>query len=162
MRIRRTRVHGPSVAFVLATVGGATLLLGLAASRLDRPGKVDDPVEVDHATVVESRATGDRVETVPGRPTPAGMQVAVDPTTGLLRPPTPEEARVLAEQVRARLDRSSVGLPVRTRPDGSRSVDLRGRFQTLSVVRANENGELETICVSRAEDVEAALQGRDE
>jgi hypothetical protein len=45
------------------------------------------------------------------------------------------------------LDRSSDGLEVITRPDGSAYVDLQGRFFTYSVVKVDDAGNVATQCV---------------
>src|SRR5262245_13171421 len=71
----------------------------------------------------------------------AGQTVAIDRQTGKLRPPTPEEARNLAERLTNFLNRSDQGLTIVTHPNGTQSVDLQGRFQSVALARINSDGK---------------------
>jgi len=71
--------------------------------------------------------------------------------------PISEETRKLVEAMRAALSRSTEGLTVVTRPDGSETVDLRGRFQTAFLARVNPDGTFEGACVSSAEEAASFL-----
>jgi hypothetical protein len=94
----------------------------------------------------------------------AGMIVGKDPETGRIGKPTPaqraeiERAAALASPA---LDRSGEGLTVVHRPDGSKIVDLQGRFQEYTVVRIGPDGKKSQVCV-QGPDVEAALTGSPE
>lgn len=101
---------------------------------------------------VETRSASKSATTVT---TVAGQQVTVDRATGKLRPPTPEEARRLAEGMQKMLNRSSDGLTVVEHPDGSKSVNLEGRFQSLSVGKVNSDGTVSTKCVTNLNEAEA-------
>jgi hypothetical protein len=87
----------------------------------------------------------------------AGMLVGIDPETG--RPGRPSKAfRDKLAALRAPgLDRSSDGLTVVTRPDGSKHVDLQGRFQEYMVVRLTPDGRKVEDCVE-GPDVDKALR----
>ena len=78
----------------------------------------------------------------------AGQSVAIDRQTGKLRPPTPDEARQLGEALKNFLNRSDQGLTVQTRPNGVQSVDLQGRFQSLSIAKINSDGSASEKCVT--------------
>ena len=80
------------------------------------------------------------------------MMVFVDPETGqrVSRPIT-EAQRQMSRSARARLNRSSEGLDVVHRPDGSMMVNLQGRFQNTSVVRRAADGSLRMDCGTDAE-----------
>lgn len=85
----------------------------------------------------------------------AGMLVGIDPETG--RPGRPSEAfRAKLAGLAPGLDRSSDGLTVVTRPDGSQHVNLQGRFQEYTVVRLTPDGRKVEDCVD-GPDVDAAL-----
>ncbi|MEJ7615809.1 MAG: PA domain-containing protein [Pyrinomonadaceae bacterium] len=86
-----------------------------------------------------------------------GAQVAVDPRTGKLRQPTPEEARALAQSMQKLYNRSTKGLTLTRHPDGMKSVDLKGRFLNFSVANTNPDGTIATTCVSSAEEAAAFL-----
>lgn len=75
------------------------------------------------------------------------MQVFVDPATGRLRQPTPEEARQLAEQLRPWLRRDIEELEVVRHPSGMLSVDLKGRFQSVAFATVEPTGKLAFQCL---------------
>jgi hypothetical protein len=87
----------------------------------------------------------------------AGQTVAIDRATGRLRQPTPEEAKALAAGLKAMLNRSTDGLTVVQRANGAKSVDLQGRFQSISVARVNPNGKVAEKCVTSKREAEAFL-----
>jgi hypothetical protein len=96
---------------------------------------------------------------ISGAPGMAGMVVGIDPETGKLGPPSRDfRARLSASPA---LDRSMTGLTVVIRPDGSKHLDLQGRFQDYIVVRVAPDGHKEEACVQGPE-VGAALQGKPE
>jgi hypothetical protein len=131
---------------------GRTLLLGvtvlalvLAASTLAAAQK-STKTEVDHYTNIPF----------------AGQTVAVDPQTGKLRPPTPDEARQLGMALRNYLNRSSQGLTVKTHPNGAQSVDLQGRFQSVSLAKVNPDGSASEKCVTSMQEAEEFLKSSPE
>jgi septal ring-binding cell division protein DamX len=87
----------------------------------------------------------------------AGMQVAIDPKTGRLRQPTPEERQALARALARTLNRSTEGLPVTRYANGMERVDLQGRFQSVSVATV-ENGKVHERCVTNAAEAKAAAK----
>lgn len=91
----------------------------------------------------------------------AGMIVGKDPVTGRIGKPTPEQRAEIersAPLASPALDRSGEGLTVVHRPNGSKMVDLQGRFQEYTVVRIGPDGKKSQVCV-QGPDVEAALAG---
>ena len=88
----------------------------------------------------------------------AGQTVAVDPQTGKVRPPTPEEARQLGMALKNYLNRSSQGLTVKTHPNGAQSVDLQGRFQSVSLAKINADGSASEKCVTSMREAEHFLK----
>jgi len=85
----------------------------------------------------------------------AGMIVGIDPETGQLVLPSKTARAALASPA---LDRSMAGLTVVHKPDGSKMVDLQGRFQEYMVVHIAPDGHKVESCV-QGPDVEAALKG---
>lgn len=62
--------------------------------------------------------------------------------------PAPTREQILQnDYLRNALSRSAEGLSAVRHADGSISVDLRGRFQSISVARIDAEGRLETGCV---------------
>jgi hypothetical protein len=88
------------------------------------------------------------------------IRVFIDPQTGRLRPPTPEEARQMGELMRQMTSRSTEGLEQVRHPDGSVSVDLQGRFRHVAIGARTAGGPLVFDCVTDAEQA-ARLQAGD-
>jgi hypothetical protein len=75
------------------------------------------------------------------------MKVAIDPETGELGMPTAAQRRELAPGLERDLTYSDEGLVVEHRADGSRHVNLEGRFQSYSVARLRDDGTIDYQCV---------------
>jgi hypothetical protein len=82
----------------------------------------------------------------------ATREVIVDQTTGQRRKPTDEEIEALVVQVSALTNRSSEGLTVTKRPDGTQMMDLQDRFNNVALARANEDGTTSVRCVTSMEE----------
>jgi hypothetical protein len=93
-----------------------------------------------------------------GRPGSAGMLIGIDPETGQLGMPTPEQLKNLSDLQQYQVDHSDAGLVEVHHPDGSVSIDLQGRFQEYATVRIGPDGKLIFQCVDGAESAERALQ----
>lgn len=85
----------------------------------------------------------------------AGQKVAIDRQTGRLRPPTPDESRRLSAAMQKMINRSSEGLTVVQHPNGMKSVNLEGRFQSLAVAEKDANGNAAERCVTNKAEVNA-------
>ena len=79
----------------------------------------------------------------------AGQEVQIDPQTGHIKPMTPEKARQIAEELKARLNKSTDGLVQVRNRDGSVSMDLQGRAQNVMLARTNDDGTVERSCVDQ-------------
>ena len=77
----------------------------------------------------------------------AGQDVEVDSQTGKIRPLTPEEAQKLAAGLKDMVNQSTEGLEQVQHEDGSVSMDLKGRFQNVTVARVNQDGSVSQSCV---------------
>lgn len=78
-----------------------------------------------------------------------GVWVYRDPKTGrLTEQPSEEAAAAMKMQIAELVNESTEGLvPVR-HPNGALSLDLKGRFMSMSVVTIGPNGKPETSCVN--------------
>lgn len=76
-----------------------------------------------------------------------GGQIPLDPQTGQVRPLTQEEAQRMAEGIKQLVNQSTDGLESIHHADGSVSIDLQGRFQSIAVAKRNEDGKLTQSCV---------------
>lgn len=81
----------------------------------------------------------------------AGAPIPLDPQSGQVRPLTQEEAERLAADLKQLVNRSTEGLKEVHHADGSVSMDLQGRFQSVVVRKQNENGEWVVACVDSPE-----------
>lgn len=104
----------------------------------------DAPARPRKAKPAATRATSTAKKSAPTAGV-AGMRVAIDPQTGLLIKPTPEQRHALGTS--AALDRSSEGLVIVTLADGTKLCHLEGRFQEYLVARKDGAGNLRTDCV---------------
>ena len=77
----------------------------------------------------------------------AGQDVQVDSQTGKMKPLTPEEGQKLAAGLKEMVNQSTEGLVQVKHPDGSVSMDLKGRFQNVAVARVNQDGSVTQSCV---------------
>ena len=75
------------------------------------------------------------------------QQIPVDGQTGQIRPLTQEEAQELAEGIKQLVNQSTDGLELVRHANGSVSIDLQGRFQSIAVAKRDEDGKLTQSCV---------------
>jgi hypothetical protein len=84
----------------------------------------------------------------------AAMRVQLDPESGQLVPVTGLDKATFDRQLSQMLNRSSAGLREIRHADGGVSVDLEGRFQSLSVATIGPEGQLHTGCVASSREWE--------
>ena len=83
--------------------------------------------------------------------TVAGVKVAIDPKTGRLRPPTPEESRALGEALRQRFSTPSQPLQAIQAENGALALELPEEFDETAVFRTHEDGTQAIECMSASE-----------
>jgi hypothetical protein len=81
----------------------------------------------------------------------AGFRAFIDPQTGQLREPTPEEAQALSRAAHAEFARAVENLEAVVHPDGMISVDLKGLFMQNLVVVKRPDGSLSMTCLPDSE-----------
>jgi hypothetical protein len=81
----------------------------------------------------------------------ANAQPSFVPQMGQVKPLTQEEAQKLAEGIKQLINQSTDGLKNVNHPDGSVSIDLEGRFQSVAVAKRDEDGTLIQSCVDNRE-----------
>lgn len=98
----------------------------------------------------------------PGRaPAFAGMLVGIDPETGRIGMPTPEQrAELEALMTDPRLSHSGDGLVEIRHPDGSASIEVGHRFMEFSVVTTGAHGRLVHSCVNDPRSLARVLRAR--
>lgn len=78
-------------------------------------------------------------------------------TQGQIRPLTQEEAQRMAEGLKKLLNQSSEGLKQVQHADGSVSMDLEGRFQSVTLAKKTEDGRVVLSCVDNPRSAAAFL-----
>lgn len=151
------RLSTPLFALVLlAGTASATALAPQSAPRAPQKAKPVVARSAKATTVAAAPATHrvrrahrsvtPRIVAAPA-PAQAGMVVAVDPETGVLGMPTPEQLQALGLDQNPAYDDSDVGLVEVHHPNGTVSIDLQGRFQEYSVIRITPDGKKIMACV---------------
>lgn len=78
-----------------------------------------------------------------------GLRAFIDPKTGQLRQPTTQELAAISASSRVARNKSIEGLEVEYRKDGSKFVDLQGRFMHSLRVTRNADGSSSYTCTDR-------------
>jgi len=96
-------------------------------------------------------------------PGEAALRATINPETGrvdisTVRSNAPANAALDAGTLEA-LRRDTEGLKQTFHPDGAVSVNLQGRFQSVSVARIGDDGKV-VICTEDADDVNGVIEGR--
>ncbi len=128
----------------LTSVVVATIILAIAVvtvvSRQNANGQ--EPTEQERSSTV-AKKTNKKLVTVDV----AGQQVQVDSQTGQIEKLTPEEAQKMAAGLKTLINKSTDGREQVQQPDGSVSISLEDRFQSVTVAKVDEDGNLVQSCV---------------
>ncbi|MEP6484013.1 MAG: hypothetical protein ABJB01_06155 [Rudaea sp.] len=84
--------------------------------------------------------------------------VVLDRITGDTRALTAEEAQHLAEGIKELLSQSTDGLVQVHHTDGSVSMDLQGRFQSVMLAKTEDDGTISQACVDNEMDAAAFFE----
>jgi len=133
-----TRVPRLKLTTVLVTVALLAIAAVTVVSRQRATAKVANPAERNLTVAKDAKFTTVKV---------AGQDVQVDGQTGQIKSLTPQEAQKLAAGLADMVNQSTEGLEDVQRADGSVSMDLKGRFQSVTVARVNKDGSLTLSCV---------------
>ncbi|HKO45141.1 MAG TPA: hypothetical protein VJU84_17825 [Pyrinomonadaceae bacterium] len=80
------------------------------------------------------------------------------PQTTPIQEITPEEAQRLTEAVRPMVSKSTEGLVESIDADGGVAIDVKDRFQNVTVARRNADGSISYSCVDTPESASAFFQ----
>lgn len=87
-----------------------------------------------------------------------GLWIFLDPATGRVTDrPSPEQLAAVRAQVSKLVIESTAGLVGRTYPNGMKSLDLKGRFMSASVLTVGPNGAQNITCAETPDDTVGAL-----
>jgi hypothetical protein len=89
-----------------------------------------------------------------------GKKVRVNAQTLQQGPLTQGQARQLAEQLEG--NKATDGLVQERQEDGTVAVDLRGRFQNVTLARRNDDGTVSAACVDTPEAAGAFLRSEEQ
>jgi hypothetical protein len=128
---------------VLIGIIVAVFALGATAAVSLRRGETKEPTSQTNSTRAESTRTTANFR--------ASAPIPLNQQTGQVRPLTQEEAQRLAAGIKQLVNQSTDGLQTVVHADGTVSMDLQGRFQSMIVARRNEDGELVQSCIDNRE-----------
>ena len=80
------------------------------------------------------------------------------PQPTLIQELTPEEAQKLTDAVRPMVTKSTEGLVESIGADGGVAVDVKDRFQNVTIARRNADGSISYTCVDTPESASAFFQ----
>ncbi|MFA6958838.1 MAG: hypothetical protein WC538_23450 [Thermoanaerobaculia bacterium] len=126
MNVSRLALIAAAAALVAVTVAAAEPGTGDASRRVASPRTADADYEP--------------------LPLGVGLRVFIDPDTGRFRTPTRDELQAIAEKSAASKNKSIDGLVVEYRSDGSKHVNLQGRFMHSLRVTVNADGSRSFDC----------------
>jgi hypothetical protein len=121
----------------------------------------DDRLEAPAAPAPEASSASGVARSVrattppaPDHPAPArsGMTIAIDPETGVLGPPSPQQWAELRAGIAQVARNTPDGFLEMRRADGAVGLDLRGRLQEFAVVRIGPDGKPVFGCLRPGED----------
>lgn len=146
---RQSSIYANSLS--LGSLGALAITTSLfafgSAHAHDAPGAHSDEV-----TVTKGAAqTGSQPSRNYVTANASGLVVALDRETGKARPLTSEEAQRLAAGIRALISQSTDGLVEVRHADGSVSMDLQGRFQSVMLAKKEDDGTISQACVDTPE-----------
>jgi hypothetical protein len=78
----------------------------------------------------------------------ATKEIIFDQATKTLRKPTAAETDAMIAQISAITNRTTDGLTARTLANGTKQINLQGRYGAVLLGRANADGTTETRCVT--------------
>jgi hypothetical protein len=133
----------------IAGVIAAAVVLTLGAQ-----GAVGAPSEKKQRERTKPAAT--QAEAAKAKPAPGtgivtrsvgGVQVAIDPKTGKVQPPTVEQAAALRAELQHMLSRDTEGLAASEQPDGTLMMALDDTFQQVIMATVDQRGRVRLQCV---------------
>ena len=140
--MRRSKARLVAMIAVLGVlIGGAVTVV---SRQSDRAAKFSDrkPKVVTHSTL----------------PARATSQDKSGPQTTPIQELTPEEAQQLTDAVKPMVTKSTDGLVESIGADGGVAVDVKDRFQNVTVARRNADGSISYSCVDTPESAAAFFQ----
>ncbi|HWN09324.1 MAG TPA: hypothetical protein VNO50_08705 [Pyrinomonadaceae bacterium] len=147
----KTNPSAQSRRFQIMSVAALVIIFAIAATAISmQASKGDEPNE---ETTTSSAPVNSRSQSLPMRSSQDGQQL----TQAQIRPLTQAEAQQIAEGLKALVNQSTEGLKQVHHADGTVSMDLDGRFQSVALAKKTENGNVAQSCVDNPESAAAFL-----
>ncbi len=151
----------PKLGFVPVILGTLLVLTAVAWSarpashaRAAAPARIASPAvpatqPVAATPVLAAKTPAPAIERAPAvspqaAPGQAGMRAYIDPETGMLGPPTADQAALAGQDV---IIDSGEGLVEERLPNGAVKMDLQGQFQEYAIMQLDANGHLVMRCI---------------
>lgn len=134
-KIERVHVFGIVVAVTVLVVGAVTVLSRQTARVTESKNQANTSLP---AAKPDKNDASVRV---------VGQEPAMISQKEDIQPLTPQEAEKMAAELKPMLNQSTEGLVQVQHPDGSVSMDLDDRFQSVTVARVNKDGTVTQSCV---------------
>ena len=142
-RANRKRLVLGCMVLVLVTTGFTVLSHPPGPSRAGAlaPGVVGSAAPQAPVSASRAKSASASTSLPAAAPASAGMIVAIDPRTGALVRPSPEQIRAATSGPTEALRRTPEGLVEILRSDGAVGLDLQGRFQDYAVAQIGPDGK---------------------
>jgi hypothetical protein len=109
------------------------------------------------AATTDSEPAATQAGKADATPSPSGQQAAADSKSSPLREVTRAEAEVLIEGMKPYLNTSIEGLKPVHHDNGAVSIDLEGRFQSVSIAKIEADGTIRQACVTSEDEARQFL-----
>ena len=151
---RSTRASHKSL---IAIAVGATVLVTSVVTALSMQSGPNQTPKVEKVEKGRSQVANQRQRNYVTS-NASGQTVVLDRQTGQTRPLTPQEASILVEGIKQLVSQSTDGLVQIRHADGSVSMDLQGRFQSVLLAKKEADGTISQACVDNLESAAAFFE----
>lgn len=148
---RSTRISHKSLVGI--AVAATVLLIGVVTALSMQRGQTEPAPPDERKPLVTSESRRNFVTS-----NASGQNIVVDRQTGQTRPLTPEEARLLAQGIKELVNQSTEGLVQVHHANGSVSMNLQGRFQSVLLAKKEADGTISQSCVDNVENAAAFFE----
>ncbi len=149
--------------YVAAATILAASLLGIAWANSDKAQDKKNQQQgaaTQPTTGQKPTPTATDKKTPPVTRTIGGATVAVDPATGRLVPPTPEEMAKLTAALYKMVSREADDLVIITREDGSMYAALDDSYNEVAMATRDAKGNLRLHCIDTPDQAKRVLEGK--
>ncbi len=147
----KTNPSAQSRRFQIMSVATIVIIFAIAATAISMQASKSEKPNEEPAT--SSAQSNSRSQSLRLNSSQEGQQL----TQAQIRPLTQAEAQQMAEGLKTLVNQSTEGLKQVHHADGTVSMDLDGRFQSVALAKKAENGNVAQSCVDNPESAAAFL-----